>query len=250
MAVVDRVNRRGLDGRRVITGPGRLGVPLSGDVKSDFYDLGGMAAHVDRYPITTTGTGVTDVAYTLSLGPFSENGLRSRHRSVGAVALLRQAGGIASPTAAITCLGKATPSREEQTVSIGPVTVNSADRLWAVVEWKDQSTLKYQLVLDVELITISAQPPNRSIAAGGSTTFTVTASTNDGGSLAYQWQISADSGATWSNITAAGVYSNVDTATLAISNVTGLNGRRYRVRISSNGGSPLVTSNAGVLTVT
>ena len=250
MAVVDKINRRGLDGRRVITGPGRLGAPLSGDVKSDFYDLGGMAAHVDRYPITTTGTGVTDVAYTLSLGPFSENGLRSRHRAVGSIALLKQAGGIAAPTAGITCLGKATPSREEQTVSIGPVTVNAADRLWAVVEWKDQSTLKYQLVLDVELITISAQPPNRSIAAGGNTTFTVTAATNDGGSLTYQWQISTDSGATWTNISNGGVYSNATTATLAISDVTGLNGRQYRVRISSDGGSPLVASNAGVLTVT
>lgn len=250
MAVVDKINRRGLDGRRVVTGPARLGAPLSGDVKSDFYDLGGIGAHVDRYPITTTGTGVTDVAYTLSLAPYSENGLRSRHRSVGSIAILKQAGGIASPTAAITCLGKATPSREEQTVSLGPFTVNSADRLWAVVEWKDQSTLKYQLALDVELITISAQPPNRSIGSGGNTTFTVTASTNDGGSLSYQWQISTDGGTNWSNISNGGVYSNATTATLGISDVTGLNSRRYRVRVSSNGGSPTVTSNAGTLTVT
>lgn len=250
MAVVDKINRRGLDGRRVITGPSRLGAPLSGDVKSDFFDLGGIGAHVDRYEVTTTGAGVSNGAFTVTLAPYSENGFTARHRAVGSVAVLRQANGLFSPSAAVTCLDRKTPAREEQSVSLGPFTIPSVDRLWVVVEWKDQSTLKYQLSLDLELITISSQPPNRSVASGGSTTFPVTATTNDGGSLTYQWQISTDGGTTFTNISNGGVYSGVTTATLAISNVAGLTGRQYRVGIASNGGSPGVTSNAGILTVT
>ncbi len=87
--------------------------------------------------------------------------------------------------------------------------------------------------------TISVQPADQSIVAGGSVTFSVTAT---GTSLAYQWQASSD-GITWSNISGA------TNATLPLTAVAATdNGRRLRVIVSNSVGS--VTSSAAVLTVT
>ena len=96
-------------------------------------------------------------------------------------------------------------------------------------------------------ILINTQPANRSVTAPAATTFTVAASTTPlGGSLTFQWQILVSD--TWTNLTNAGVYSTVTTATLNISNSTGLNGEQYRVRISATG-ADTVNSQAATLTV-
>src|SRR5690606_21763152 len=60
---------------------------------------------------------------------------------------------------------------------------------------------------------ISTQPPNRNIAIGNNTTFNVVAANATG----YQWQVSTNGGANWSNLTNAAPYSNVFTNTLNIS---------------------------------
>lgn len=97
-------------------------------------------------------------------------------------------------------------------------------------------------------ITIGTQPADDESATGAAVTFAVVATTSPaGGSLSYQWQLSTDSGSSWSNISAAGVYSDVTTDTLAISDNTGLDGNQYRVVVSVTGGAD-VTSDAATLT--
>jgi|GEM_PF-2387028 len=83
--------------------------------------------------------------------------------------------------------------------------------------------------------TISAQPGNRSICSGATTTFSVTAAAPSGGTLSYQWQESQDNGVTWSTLSNASLYSNVTTATMTITGAgINLSGRRYRVALTSN----------------
>ena len=250
MAIIDKINRRGTDGKQAIVGPAQLRGPKSGDTKSDYSRLSGIYGSVDQYEINNSGNGTDPGAYTVRIRPYSEAGFHASHRAVGNIAVLQQVNGVADPTAAVTCLGRKRPADSRSVAALGPFSVGSGDRLWVVVEHTDYSTLKYQLELNLDLITISAQPPNRSVTAPAATTFTVTASTNDGGSLSYQWQLSTNGGTSYTNITNGGVYSGATTATLSISNSTGLNANRYRVIVSSNGGAPSRTSNAGILTVT
>lgn len=100
---------------------------------------------------------------------------------------------------------------------------------------------------DQYTISISIQPGSKSVNTGLATTFSVGAVTiPSGGSVTYQWQ--ANTGAGFSNLSNAGVYSNVATSTLSISNVGGLNAVQYRVNLAASGASN-VTSSAAVLTV-
>jgi hypothetical protein len=78
---------------------------------------------------------------------------------------------------------------------------------------------------------ISDQPSNVTIAAGGFANLTVVA----GGTPApaYQWQISTNSGTTWSNIT-SGSFSGFTSASLVASNVTlAMSGDEFRVLVSN-----------------
>lgn len=92
---------------------------------------------------------------------------------------------------------------------------------------------------------ITVQPASWSVQYSTSTTLGITATSEI--AITYQWQISTDNGTTWSNLTNAGVYSGVTTATLAISSVTGLNADQYRCICTNGSGS--TTSSAAVLTV-
>ncbi len=87
---------------------------------------------------------------------------------------------------------------------------------------------------------IAAQPADLNVCAGSNGSFSVTAS---GAATGYQWQVSTDGGATWSNISGA------TTSTLSLSAISNSsNNYKYRVIISScdpNG----ITSNAVTLTV-
>jgi hypothetical protein len=147
MAVIDKINRKGINGKRVITGPAELVGPKSGDTKSDFARLSGIQGSVDQYELTD-GAGTNAGAYTVTLRPYSENSFTAAHCAVGDVAVLRQVGGIATPGAAISCLSRKKPASGTSTVTLGPFTVLDGDRLWVVVEHKDYSTLKYQLEVD------------------------------------------------------------------------------------------------------
>ena len=86
---------------------------------------------------------------------------------------------------------------------------------------------------------IAAQPADLNVCAGSNGSFSVTAS---GAATGYQWQVSTDGGATWSNISGA------TTSTLSLSAISNSSNYKYRVIISScdpNG----ITSNAVTLTV-
>jgi hypothetical protein len=88
---------------------------------------------------------------------------------------------------------------------------------------------------------ISTQPVNVTACTGGNATFTVTAT---GTALTYQWQVSTDGGATYTNVTGA------TTATLLVNSVTtAMNNNRYRV-IIGNSCPAGVTSSAATLNVT
>ena len=91
---------------------------------------------------------------------------------------------------------------------------------------------------------ITTQPSNSAICVTANTSFSIAAAA----ATAFQWQISTDGGATYSNVTNAGVYSGATTNTLTITGATiGLNNNRYRCIASTQCGSS--TSNAGILTV-
>lgn len=147
MALIDSIRRWGTKGKRVLTGPGELVGPASNSRRSDFSRLSGIYGSVDQYEITD-GAGANAGAYTISLKPYGENGFKASHRSVGEVAVVRQIDGVATPTAAATCLKRGKPLNTNAALSLGPFTVLNGDRLWVVVEHRDYSTLKYQLEVD------------------------------------------------------------------------------------------------------
>ncbi|MGB7220383.1 MAG: immunoglobulin domain-containing protein, partial [Vicinamibacterales bacterium] len=94
--------------------------------------------------------------------------------------------------------------------------------------------------------TFTTQPISQTITAGQSTSFTGTASGTP--APTYQWQISTNSGTTWTNLTNTAPYSGVTTGALSVMGATtGLNGARYRAVASSTAGN--VPSTAATLTV-
>jgi hypothetical protein len=88
---------------------------------------------------------------------------------------------------------------------------------------------------------ITVQPASHSAANNAATAFNVTVTSEL--SPSYQWQYSNGV-----NISAAGVYANVTTNNMNISNVNGLNAVAYKVLITNAKGN--TTSNTATLTVT
>lgn len=95
-------------------------------------------------------------------------------------------------------------------------------------------------------ITITTNPSNSTICEATNTSFTVAAS---GSGLTYQWQVSTDGGANYTNVSNGGVYSGATSSTLTITGATpGLNNNRYRCVVSNPPCTP-GTSTAAILTV-
>jgi hypothetical protein len=102
-------------------------------------------------------------------------------------------------------------------------------------------------------LTITSQPVNRSIIAGGgnTATFTVTATSVPDVTLAYQWQY--NNGATWGNVANATPANTTYTGATATSLVvtpttTEANDAIYRVIVSSTGADSVTSANV-ILTV-
>ena len=98
-------------------------------------------------------------------------------------------------------------------------------------------------------ITIGTQPASVASAATPYTgTFTVAATVTNSGSLTYQWQVSTDAGATYNNVTNAGVYTGATTATLTLTAAAKVtyNNYKYRCNVSATG-ADTVTSTAATL---
>lgn len=98
-------------------------------------------------------------------------------------------------------------------------------------------------------VSITVQPPNRSVTAPAATTFPLTAAITGAGTLTYQWQVSTALFPTWANMSNAGVISGVNTATLAISDTTGYDDYSFRCVVGATTGNTDVTSNVVTLQV-
>lgn len=97
-------------------------------------------------------------------------------------------------------------------------------------------------------ISFDDHPADTTVCSGSPAYFEVTTDNGSGsGTMVYQWQTSTN-GVVWNNLSNAGVYSGVATDRLDISDVAGLGGRRYRVRISTLYCDPIF-SNPARLTV-
>lgn len=92
--------------------------------------------------------------------------------------------------------------------------------------------------------TITTHPANLTICANANASFSVVAAGIPAPTI-YQWQVSTDGGATWTNLTTGGSYTPTFTITAA---TTALSGNRYRVIVTNSCGQT-VTSNAATLTV-
>ncbi|MEZ5018220.1 MAG: T9SS type A sorting domain-containing protein [Flavipsychrobacter sp.] len=96
------------------------------------------------------------------------------------------------------------------------------------------------------LPAITANPTNKNVCDGSNTTFSVTTT---GTGISYQWQVSTNSGTTWTNVTNIGIYSGSNTATLALTGASlAINGYQYRCMVNSVC-APSVTSTAATLTM-
>jgi len=129
-------------------------------------------------------------------------------------------------------------------------------------------------VADVlETITISAQPADvgdgattLELPSVAATTFAVTATADQSGTLQYQWQRKLSGATRWVNIgatTDGSVYTNFTTATLSVDttngagawgesgseddSVTAYDGIQFRVKITTSKGAEEVTSDAATL---
>ena len=100
-------------------------------------------------------------------------------------------------------------------------------------------------------ITITTQPVSLSgVSTTAAQSFSVVASATTTASLTFQWQYASYVGAGFTNLTNAGIYSNVTTSTVGIGSTTvGADipdGYQYRAIIASTGGAT-ATSNAATL---
>jgi hypothetical protein len=98
-------------------------------------------------------------------------------------------------------------------------------------------------------ISLSVQPSSDTVVEDDApATFTVVASTNDGGTLSFQWE--EDDGGGFAPLSDDSTYSGALTDTLTITTTdTSLDAFQYRCVVSSDGGSAPFTSIAATLTV-
>lgn len=92
---------------------------------------------------------------------------------------------------------------------------------------------------------ITSQPSNRTVSAGQSVTFSVSA-TVAYGSLSYQWYYRGSSSGSWKISGANGAT----TRTLQTTASSSADGRQYRCRVTANTGRASIYSNAATLNVT
>jgi len=112
------------------------------------------------------------------------------------------------------------------------------------------------IVADVaSAVSIDVQPANSTSSSGAGTFTLTTSTTGTPGALSYVWQRKTATGTRWANISAsldAGItYADFTTATLAYSGLAddSLDGYKYRVKITSAGGTEEVISD-GAATLT
>ena len=103
------------------------------------------------------------------------------------------------------------------------------------------------VVADADFV-VTTQPVAQTVVAPAAVSFTVVV--NPAAGATYQWQVQTAGAGAYVNVANAGVYTGATTATLAVSNSTGLNKNRYRVIALNAAGTASVTSKGAQLTVT
>ena len=99
----------------------------------------------------------------------------------------------------------------------------------------------------VSPVTVTTQPSNVTVCDPGNTSFTAGGS---GPGVIYQWQLSTDGGANYSDIANGGVYTGTTNATLNLTGVTVvMDSYRYRCLMSNATCTSPTVSNAVILTV-
>jgi len=93
--------------------------------------------------------------------------------------------------------------------------------------------------------TIDTQPISVTKCAKETASFTIAQT----GGASIQWQISTNGGQTFSDVVASSIYSGEKTISLAISDVSGLNGTIFKAKVTEAGGTCYVISNPATLTV-
>jgi hypothetical protein len=107
-------------------------------------------------------------------------------------------------------------------------------------------TARIPYILEPPSIAIDSQPQSAQVDEDTTVNFQVIATETTNplvGTLSYQWEVSSDEGATWSNI--PGEQSDTYSTTAQISN----NNYRYRVMLSGTGGYDDTYSNVAILTI-
>ena len=102
-------------------------------------------------------------------------------------------------------------------------------------------------VADADFV-VTTQPVAQTVVAPAAVSFTVVVDPATGAT--YQWQVQTAGAGAYVNVGPAAAYTGATTATLAISNSTGLNKNRYRVIALNDTGTASVTSKGAQLTVT
>jgi hypothetical protein len=120
--------------------------------------------------------------------------------------------------------------------------IQSGNQYRCVVSNACGSTQSTAATLSVSASTqITQQPQSVSACVGGTQSFSVAAT---GGTLNYQWQLSANGGTSWTNISGASA------ATYSLTGITlGMNGNQYRCVVNGTCPPTTATSNAATLSV-
>jgi hypothetical protein len=143
--------------------------------------------------------------------------------------------------------GVAIPGATSATYTIAQTVILDSDAVFgAVVTNLVGSATSNNATLTVNasapVLTITPQPADTSVTAGTAASFTVGGSCSSG-TLQIQWQRSADSGVTWTDIATA------TATTYSLNTVIGDNGAQFRANLACSGQSQ-ATSSVAMLTVT
>ncbi len=102
------------------------------------------------------------------------------------------------------------------------------------------------------LVTITSQPTSGSIEAGSGGTVSfgpVAGISSDGSTIVFQWEVSTNGGAGWSNVSNGGGYSGATTNTLVVDDDYAKNTYQYRCKLDTNTAIAPGYTNAATLTV-
>jgi gliding motility-associated-like protein len=126
--------------------------------------------------------------------------------------------------------------------SVSPPTVNKSGIVTSGIGYTVPN-LNYTIAAP---IIIDKQPENKSVCELQNTVFTITAASVTG----YQWQVSRNNGAIWTDLVNNVTYSGVNSASLTVSDVLkSMNTYQYRVFLSRTGNSCGLHSDATTLTI-